>query len=247
MIASEEWMNSYIENEMNLISPVDLNKYFESEELNGNKINVINIGKCDLPTGEIVVCDPLVELEERTCPAFCTTVEPGTYNVEIAVVEDAEEEDFFHYIATRMILTDKRPVKFVEALTGEEDLTGKTPDSYFGFGVESGLACFADKQSQEEFHKFSHDFYEDINNKNIFDGFFNPQLIESYKNHPEFQSDDGDYAIIPMPYSENRIAVFSAGYGEGVYPVYFGIDKNNQISQLVIHFIDIEEDFAEEE
>jgi hypothetical protein len=41
--------------------------------------------------------------------------------------------------------------------------------------------------------------------------------------------------------------MFQSGFGDGVYPVYFGYDKNNNICQVVIEFIDIELAFVEDD
>lgn len=41
--------------------------------------------------------------------------------------------------------------------------------------------------------------------------------------------------------------MFQTGFGDGAYPVYFGLDENDQICQLVIQFIYIELAFGEDD
>lgn len=45
--------------------PVDLNTYFEQEEIAGKSLAMISIGPCDLPSGNVLVRDPLVYLPDR--------------------------------------------------------------------------------------------------------------------------------------------------------------------------------------
>ena len=40
--------------------------------------------------------------------------------------------------------------------------------------------------------------------------------------------------------------IFQSGFGDGAYPVYWGIDENGTICQLVIQFIDIQLAYSEE-
>lgn len=34
--------------------------------------------------------------------------------------------------------------------------------------------------------------------------------------------------------------MIQSGFGDGVYPVYFGFDDHNEICEVVVQFIDIE-------
>lgn len=49
-----------------------------------------------------------------------------------------------------------------------------------------------------------------------------------------------------MPGTEWHIPMFQSGFGDGVYPVYWGLDENGEICQLVIQFIDIELAYGDE-
>ena len=48
-------------------------------------------------------------------------------------------------------------------------------------------------------------------------------------------------------HKSHHIPIFQSGFGDGTYPVYWGIDEGGEICQLVIQFIDIELAYGNDE
>ncbi len=45
-----------------------------------------------------------------------------------------------------------------------------------------------------------------------------------------------------IPETELNIPIFASGWGDGVYPVYFGYDDSDEICGVYILFIDVTDD-----
>ncbi|MCR6640354.1 MAG: DUF4241 domain-containing protein [Sporocytophaga sp.] len=71
---------------------------------------------------------------------------------------------------------------------------------------------------------------------NIYDDFFAAEFKKNAidQNNPQ---DYGDWVNFKLPGSELNITMFQSGYGDGVYPAYWGIDKEGQVTSLVIDFL----------
>lgn len=82
----ENWMQKYEEVKDILTCPTDLESYFTSDEIMGEKMEVMEIGNVSLPSGKVVVRDPLVFLNANEKPYF-TEVPKGNFPVTIAVVK----------------------------------------------------------------------------------------------------------------------------------------------------------------
>ncbi len=75
---TQEWLAQYESVKEKTLSPVDLNQYFEREELAGKSLAVMDIGPCTLPTGRVLVRDPLFFLPDRQeQPYFITAPADG--------------------------------------------------------------------------------------------------------------------------------------------------------------------------
>ncbi len=59
------------------------------------------------------------------------------------------------------------------------------------------------------------------------------------REHPRYQREGGDWANWTVPGTECNLAVFAAGWGDGVYPVYFGYDAQGTVCGVYVHLIDI--------
>ena len=73
MMPAKEWLEQYEIYREKTLSPVDLNEYFEQPVIAGKSLAVMDIGPCSLPTGRVLVRDPLVYL---TLPGRSHTSKP---------------------------------------------------------------------------------------------------------------------------------------------------------------------------
>lgn len=243
MELTQEWLNKFEEKRHLLLCPANLNEYFEKEELHGKKLAVMKIGKVTLPTGQVIVRDPLVYIDKNSKPYFLQ-VPKGEYETEIAVVL-ADDGDCDRYAAVRVQFSNNQAVKFEEALVGGENLDTLNEGEYFGFNVDAGLGCICDTQSRDSYVQFEQEFMKKNPDCNMYDDYFAELMEENYNKNPKYQRRGGDWLNWQIPGTQYHIPIFQSGFGDGVYPVYFGYDESGQICQLVIQFIDIKLAYAE--
>lgn len=236
---NENWMQKYEEVKDILTCPTDLESYFTSEEISGQKMETMEIGNVSLPSGKIVVRDPLIDLNANQSPYFVQAPK-GDFSVTVAVVKSEDWGD--RYAVVKVEFTKEKPVIYREALVGIEELEDVTEDDFFGFGVDAGLGCITDA----EVLPFVDKFFEEANIDNVYDDYFADLFEESYKEYPKNQRDAGDWINWKVPNTEYQIPMFASGFGDGVYPVYFAYDGNGEICGLYIQFIDVELALSEE-
>lgn len=230
---NENWMQKWEEVKDILISPVDIETYFTSDEILGQKMEVMEIGNVSLPSGKVIVRDPLVYLNGNEKPYFAETPK-GKFPVTIAVVKMDDWGD--RYAAVKVEFTKEKPVVYREALIGIEELNGVKEGEYFGFAVDAGLGCITDAEVVPHVDKF----IAGLNVENIYDDYFAELFAQSYKNDPRNQRDLGDWINWTVPNTDYQIPIFASGFGDGLYPVYFAYDAEERLCGLYIHFIDIE-------
>lgn len=228
-----EWMQQWENAKHILVCPADLESYFTSAEILGQPLEVLEIGNVFLPSGKVVVRDPLVFLDGNQKPYFKETPK-GNFPVTIAVVKSEEWGN--RYAAVKVKFSDERPVLYQEALIGDENLKGVQEDDYFGFHVDAGLACIADAEALPAFDRFVQEFSGD----NLYDDYFAELFRKSYEAFPDNQREGGDWINWTIPGTDYQIPMFASGFGDGGYPVYFAYDENDRICGLYIQFIDIE-------
>lgn len=239
-IPTKEWLEQYHQIKHLLVSPTDLNEYFSKEEIHGKRIHLLELGS--VPSGKILVRDPLVFLRRSEQPYF-TEVPKGIFPLTIAVVEI--EKHHYRYAAARLKFTEQKAVSHTEALIGFENLDNLNEGDFFGFGVDAGLATIVDELTKEAYCNFAEKWHKENPNGNIYDDFFAGEFAKSYQNQPDFQRGGGDWINFKIPGTELSVPMFQSGFGDGQYPVYFGLDEQGNICDLVIQFIDIELAFEE--
>lgn len=237
---NESWMQKYEEVKNMLVCPTDLETYFTLDEVCGMAMEKMEIGQVSVPSGKILVRDPLVFLNAGEKPYF-NEVPKGNFPVTVAVVKS--EDWGSRYAAVKVKFTENKPVRYQEALTGNENLEGIQQDDYFGFHVDAGLGCIADAGALPAFDHFVKEFSGD----NLYDDYFAGLFRKSYEAHPGNQREGGDWINWTVPGTAYQIPMFASGFGDGSYPVYFAYDENNFICGLYIQFIDIELALSDDE
>lgn len=246
-----KWLKQYEIVKNQLQSPIDLNRYFTEQEIAGRKLEILEIGTYTFPSGKIIVHDPLVHLCQDPTPYFLE-IPPGNYPLSIAVVE--VEDNHYRYAAARLKISGQQAVVYQEALTGHENLGSLTNEGdFFGFNVDAGLATLIDEKVKEAWCAFKKEWHKQNNdgNTNIYDHLLAGEFRKSYLAQPRFQRSGGDWVRYQIPGTKYQVPMFQSGWGDGVYPVYFGMDAQETICEVVIHFIDIEleidnEDYEDE-
>lgn len=241
---TNNWQAMYEENKEKFRCKVDLESYFTQNKIGEMAVDTLEIGDVNLPTGEILACDPLVELGEAK--AYIQKTPVGKYPVRIAVVPSEDYGD--RYACVKVEFSKNNPVVYELAVTGEEEkMDEAAEDEYYGFGVDAGMGCVADKKSQDEYIKYWNKLEEDGEADNPYDDIFEELLSESAKQFPKYQRTGGDWANWTIPDTELNIPIFASGWGDGYYPCYFGYDEKGELCGFYILFIDIEKEYSDEE
>lgn len=238
------WQEMYERNKEKFRCKIDLESYFTEKKIGEMEVDTLEIGEVNLPTGEILACDPLVELGEAETYLQKTPV--GKFPVKICVVLSENYGD--RYACVKVEFNKNKPVVYELAVTGnEEEMDEAKEDEYYGFGVDAGMGCVADKKTQDEYVKYWKKLEEEEGTDNPYDDIFEELLEESFKKSPKYQRDCGDWANFIIPDSDLNIPIFASGWGDGYYPCYFGYDEKGELCGFYIHFIDIEREYSDED
>ncbi len=106
-------------------------------------ISTFPAGKLNLPSGRLVAADPT--RFDRDPESFRTTVTPGTYPVTVSLASFTDDPEHRFVAAVRLDVADRRPVTWEMALRDGQDPFDLGYGEFFGFTVETGIACFVDE------------------------------------------------------------------------------------------------------
>lgn len=240
MNPTKKWLAQYEVVREKTASMVDFNLYFKQPQIAGKQLAVMKIGPCSIPTGHVLVRDPLVYLGDREEQPYLKTAPVGTFETEVCVVQPDESGDCARYAAVRLRFSEKDAIHFEEALIGNEDLTDFEDESYFGFCVDAGLGCICDQSLHKAFCDFSENWEAKNPDGNLYDDYFSDLFEKNQSINPQFQRENGDWLNWEIPDTSWHMPIFQSGFGDGVYPVYWGYASDGTLCQLVVQLIDIE-------
>ena len=242
MQPTREWLEKWKKVKDKLQAPRNLEDYFTLKEIAGEKLDVLNIGTCSIPSGKLVAGDSLVTLLDENLIPYIQETPIGEFPVDICVLTHHDR-----YAAIRIKFNDNKAVYFENGMKGNEDLEGEIKEGdFYGFGVDAGMASITDIEVQKAYHKFEKKFSELNEDGDLYNDYFWDLLEENAKKFPKYQAEYGDWLNWNIPDTEYTMPICASGWGDGYYPVYFGYDENNNICQVVVHFIDIDLEFSEE-
>ncbi len=234
---SKEWLEKYEAVKQALVCKNDLDAYFTEEKIGNAQVDTLDIGTVHFPTGTILACDPLVELGEAL--PFIQIVPAGTYPVTICVVPSETYGD--RYACVKVAISNNKPVRYEMGMVGAENLDEELQeDEFFGFFVDAGMGCIADLKAQEAFKAYWEQREMEDESIDPYNDLFCDLLEENFQAHPQYQRDGGDWLNWTVPGTDCNIPIFASGWGDGVYPCYFGYDAEGNVCGVYIRFIDIE-------
>lgn len=196
----------------------------------------ITAGILNLPSGRIVVGDPLAYLYHKDfCPSFIKTVKSGEYPVELAYTESSVAG--IRISAARIKFNSKPAVKYEPALADFPNLP-KDSDGFFdGFPVYGGMMAFISAEGAEKYVSFVRKWREENKNKKLYDNYFVPIFM---KNAGELAYDedwDGDFADWTIPDTDLNMVLAVSGFGNGFYRSFWGRDRDGEICELTVPMI----------
>lgn len=221
--------------------------YDLTAQMGAQELVEIHIGDVNLPTGRIIAADPFFTEEQQP---FARTVEPDKYPVYIYVTEmdQAHHRIAYAKIKFRPEEATRHILAVTEDLTTEE-LNELGEEEFFGFAVESGLACFLDAETNEPLINRMDEVQEKDEEANYYDEVLAEEFRE-YSGKNQFSRELGDWNDHhPDKDSDNNVIMFASGWGDGYYPAYWGLNDNGDTIELVLDFLldDFEDDAEHEE
>lgn len=227
----KQWELLYEQRKENLRYTGDLEVYFREKEIKGVRIDQMDLGTLVFPTGQVLACDPLTDLGKAF--PYLQKIPSGTYPVQVCVIPSEQQGD--QYACVKVKITDQKPVRYDLAITGQEEFGDWKEGMFFGFSVDSGMGCIADLQAQKEFRRYEKQMIARNPDWNPYDDLFCKLLEGNYQY--------GDWLNWTVPGGACNLVLFSSGWGDGVYPAYFGLDEDGAVCGIYIHLIDIETAF----
>lgn len=193
------------------------------------------MGQCTFQTGKVITADPLCYLKDpRSVFRKAREIAPGSYPVQLAVMDS--ELAGLRIVGAKLQISQKTAVRYELAhCVVEKD--GAFKQTFAGFPVECGMACFCDEQAVQSYWKFLEQWYRTHKDGNIYTDYFEELFAESYRNEPNYQREGGDLLMWSNPDDGSQIAMFASGLGDGYYTDYWGIDAEGEACELVIVFL----------
>lgn len=192
-------------------------------ELSGRSINAIHMGNVELTSGRIVAADPLAQPDR---PALARTVAPGEYPVTLY-------QAFGRIAAASMRFAEGKQDQWELAVLPGQDVATLKDGEIFGYPVDAGLGCYKDadtleligeREAQAQAQKPDADinYYDDVLAADL-------------------DANNGRYALHrPVAGKNGNVAVFWSGWGDGFYPVFWGLDRDGRALVLLTDFSVVE-------
>lgn len=176
------------------------------------------IGNVILSTGRIVACDPLVFPEAEP---FTVIVGAGAYPVSLALAQVSDTDQRVAF--AKLQFAEETAATWQMALTPGQDPTKLRPNEIFGYAVDAGTGCFMDREASrllEARMSENREYYQAIVDA----------MEKTYVNTWSWAD------VRPSEHRDENCVVFSSGWGDGVYPSYFGYSDGGELVCLVTDF-----------
>ncbi|PLK50357.1 hypothetical protein C0V76_00565 [Uliginosibacterium sp. TH139] len=172
------------------------------------------IGEIRLESGQLVACDPLVSCDLP----FTQAVPAGRFPLQLAIARNGEDERIGF---ARIVFAPGRIEAWELALTAGQDRASLKPGEFFGYGVDSGTGAFMDLAALREFEARRQREGEE----------FDDALFEELDKHYQHTR---SWHLLET--AKGTVAMFSSGYGDGVYSTWFGYDSRGKLIAAITDF-----------
>ena len=186
--------------------------------------SIKKIGELHVPTGQIVVCDPLVDPE---APCLKQKFPQGNFPVYLYYDNQTDA------VALAEIRFSEGPIeKWEMALVEGQEISELSEGEIFGYPVDAGLGCFMDTEGQKMFLKHENELMKQLGDK--FVSYYDDYMDDLFYG-PDAENEN--YCTI-KPYKENpnNVIAFQSGLGDGLYASYIAYGKDGKATRLVTDF-----------
>jgi len=183
-------------------------EFFQMLFTQSDKLNIVQAGETDFPTGEVVLADPLSYLGTKYETVLDQRIPTGSYPVELSVYHSQIAGP--RIVAAKLRISDRQAVRYEIAMPKGSKIEdfGK-PKIFTFFGVDAGLACFADAKTSEDYRVFGEKWQKENPGKNRYTDYFAALFQKSYEMYPEVQNREGDFLSWQLPETGQRLVLFS--------------------------------------
>ncbi|MDG6894954.1 hypothetical protein A6A20_04770 [Volucribacter amazonae] len=107
---SAQWLATWQANKVNTQPPLDIQKIFSSEKIGEKKLHLMELGTLNFPTGKILVCDPLCELnaDNEYLAPYLQSIPAGRHSLQVLVAEYSFDE---RYAFCRLKCSEQQAVR----------------------------------------------------------------------------------------------------------------------------------------
>ncbi|MGY3778820.1 immunity protein Imm33 domain-containing protein [Isobaculum melis] len=214
-------------------------EFLSSLFIETEKITLFIIGTVDIPSGEVIVADPICYLyNHAVSKPLNRTIPIGAYPVEVAICQS--DIAGTRISAARLKIRENKIVRYELALEKGQIIDQIGESGVFGgVGIDAGIASFCDGKVRDEYLVFLEEWHKTYPKGNHYDDYFATYFQQSYEAHPTGQREEGDFIEWAIPQTGNRITMFASGLGDGFYSIYWGLDEQNQVCEIIIPFMNV--------
>lgn len=180
----------------------------ETSNQQGDQLFTKQLGYIEITSGHIVACDPFVSEGDQS---FTRKVTLGKYPI-ILVVKRLESRD--ERVAYAMIkFTNEQAIEWELATKAGQKLKHLKEDEFFGYGVNTGMGCFMDAEAALYLQAYEDKRYNEDNDFYLYEEFAEA-LEQNYKHTWDW--------LVTSFHDKVDIAMFTTGFGDGMYPSFGG-------------------------
>ncbi|MER0239402.1 DUF4241 domain-containing protein [Fulvimarina sp. MAC8] len=198
------------------------------EELAQRGLKIVTIGELDLPDGRLIAMDPLVFPDRKPQQR---KVEPGRYPVGVVIGTPKYSRPAILFIR----FSKEIPVRFEAGLAEGQSADGLKEDEFYGVPVDAGLAALSNTAFTRAMD--AREKLEAAKPNSKFDNYYDNVLSE------QFPGSSGDeYGLhFPMEGDAGAAVISQSGWGDGFYPIIWGIAEDGDPAVAYLDFYVIED------
>jgi len=199
---------------------------FSSQSLlqHGKRIEFqcLEIGQLLVTSGALAASDPFVSPDPSP---FTQAIPAGRYPVSVAIASFGEGKERDERVAfARVELSHSPALSWSMALTEGQNPAALEHDGFFGYAVDAGTGCFMDPVAGRLLaERMDQD-----------DEYFNVIIDEMQRTYRDTRS---WLDWCPSPEHAANIICFSSGWGDGLYPCFFGFSGEGRPCALLTDFL----------
>lgn len=180
----------------------------------------IEAGVVKIVSGKVVVADPFIGADQQPLALDITN---GDYPVRLAVLQGTMGRGRVAF--ARLAVTERPVVRWETARPIDMHRDAENPDGDWGFTVDSGVAAFFDPAAGAAATNAAKA------NVDVFD-----RWLEQGQNAGAKERGATGAFRLQIGSGPGTVVAFDAGWGDGVYSVYAGMDADGRLAAILADF-----------